>query len=369
MLGNCLLVGLVAVPLSGACSQAAIREAANDLSTVQKTLLSTPLGDEMDTRIRPAVRQDIVKMKNHIAHLAEAYMACQPLTSNAETVQHDLSALASAKDSIQGNDTKYGSGLAFQVASNDRLISITAAFGIKCGSDAMLLIFEPRQNSWAEALRWQSPPYNEVSGAFWSFQHKISPPDVNGKWFVVTSRVKPWCSSTWSSIEYAILRPGPKVLLKRTEEMWWGGEDFGKLTATEGSAEIRYHSSSIDLGIHNRLYLRHYEIKGDTVKRTQPVAESPRDFVDEWLVSPWSEAQHWSAPGLEALHVRAKDHAYEFESVKMCSADAVQVALTDTKTDQVRYFRVTGQTNFTMTKIRTTPDPGCSGPNLLSDNQ
>jgi hypothetical protein len=29
------------------------------------------------------------------------------------------------------------------------------------------------------------------------------------------------------------------------------------------------------------------------------------------------------------------------------------------------YFRVTGKTSFIMTAVRTTPDPHCSGPNIL----
>ena len=39
--------------------------------------------------------------------------------------------------------------------------------------------------------------------------------------------------------------------------------------------------------------------------------------------------------------------------------------MTDIKTDGVGYFRVTGRDSFTMTGIRTTPDPRCSGPNIL----
>jgi hypothetical protein len=361
MLARWLLLCAVALPV-GACSQPAIRQAADLLLAAQRSLLTIPQ-EEMDTRVPPAARLGISKMKDAIAQMAGAYMACRIEPPDAKQIERDLAALVPA---AAGG---YGSDLSFEVNLTDdarHLVSITATFAILCGSDAMLLIYAPRESSWHEVLRWQAPPYDEVSGAFWSFQYRVS---LGDPWFVVTSRVKPWCSSTWSSIEYAILRPGstPKVLLKRSETMWWGGEDFGTLAATGDTAEVRYHGNSIDLGVHNRLFIRHFQITGDFAKRTQPVAASPRDFVDEWIVSPWTEAQHWSAPGLEAFHTQVQKRGFEFDSAQRCSGqpDTVQVAVTDTRTDAVSYFRVTGRDTFTMTAVRTTPDPQCSGPNIL----
>ncbi len=331
--------------------------------------MALPLGEEGDPRVPPIARQNILEIKNRIASLADDYMACQPSDPDAKRISEALTVLVPPSPS---DENKFASGLTFEATATGRLISITASFGIKCGEDTILLIFAPNENSWKEVLRWQAPPYKDVSGAFWSFHHKISPPDANGAWFVVTSRVMPWCSSTWSSIEYTILRPGPKILLKRSEGMWWGNEDFGTLVATQNTADIRFTSNSIDPAVHSRPFIRHYEISGNTLKRVTPIAESARDFVDEWIVSPWSESQHWSAPGLEAFHAQAKKNANWFKSIQKCNdqPDTVQIALTDYKTEEAHlYFRVTGQTNFKMTSVRTTPDPACSGPNLMSDNQ
>jgi hypothetical protein len=371
MVAKCLLLCLASTPVAGSCSQPAIRQAADELIDARRSLL-TIQQEEMDTRVPPAARQGILKLKDAIAHLAGAYMACRTDPLDAKQIELDLAALVPAT-----GDGKYGSSLSFKVAVTEdtrHLVSITATFGIHCGSDAMLLIYAPRETSWAEVLRWQAPPYKQVSGGFWSFQHRISPPDATGAWFVVTSHVMPWCSSTWSNIEYNILRPGvkPKVLLKRSEWMWWGGEEFGTLAASQNSADIRFYSASIDGGVHSRLFIRHYEISGDSVKRVQPVAEMPRDFVDEWIVSPWTEAQHWSAPGLGGFHRQAKKYASEFKSTQKCSdwPDTVQIGVTDIKTEGIPfYFRVTGQTSFTMAGIRTTPDPNCSGPNTWNPGQ
>jgi hypothetical protein len=356
------------LPLAGACSLPAIQQATSDLLTTQKITLALPRVDG-DPQVSPAARRDILKLKDSIAHLANAYMDCQPPDANPQRIQEALSTLIPA---IRADDNRYGSALSFEAAITDRLVSITATFGVNCGLDTMLLIYAPSKSSWAEVLRYQSPPYDDVSGAFWSFKHKISPPDANGAWFVITSRVMPWCSSTWSSIEYAILRPGPKVLLKKSESMWWGNEDFGTLAATPTTAEIRYTDRSIDMAVHNRPHIRRYEISGDSVKRVPPVAESPRDFVDEWIVSPWSEARDWSAPGLQSFHAQAKKSASEFVSIQNCPGqpDTVQVGVTDIKTEETHlYFRVTGTTTFKMLSVRTTQDPSCSGPNTWNPGQ
>ncbi len=77
----------------------------------------------------------------------------------------------------------YGSQLSFnaRVTPDQRhLASLAIIFNIECGSDTMLLIFAPRDDGWREVIRWQSAPYQEVSGAFWNFIYVISSPDADG---------------------------------------------------------------------------------------------------------------------------------------------------------------------------------------------
>src|SRR6185312_12800072 len=58
---------------------------------------------------------------------------------------------------------------------------------------------------------------------------------------------------------------------------------------------IEFTEASIDAGVHNREAVRHFLINGDQVRRVDPVALSPRDFVDEWLTRDWKESARWSA--------------------------------------------------------------------------
>jgi len=241
------------------------------------------------------------------------------------------------------------------------------------------MVFAPVEKSWTEVVRWQSQPYKTVAGAFQAFNFGISPPDKSGHWYVVAHSIMPWCSSTWSSIRYAVLRPGedplkPRVLMSRSDSMWWGSDDFGKVVVSRDSFDLRFHSHSVDSGVHNRVWIRHYAVSGDLVRRTQPVAVSPRDFVDEWIVSPWREASAWSSrkslQQLRQVHGtlhKLEDHSgFDFDSVQKCSGtpSTVQVGVSH-ENDETFYFKIAGNGPFQMKSISTSPDSTCDGENIL----
>jgi hypothetical protein len=251
------------------------------------------------------------------------------------------------------------------------------------------VLFAPDRDSWKEVLRWQKGPYQTVAGGTLAFDYGVSPSDQGGRWFVVTHDVAPWCSSTWSTIRYAVLRPDvapqhPKVVFSSDDWMWWGSDDFGSLTVETETFDLRFHSQSIDGGVHNRVWIRHYSVMGDAVKRTQPVAVTPRDFVDEWMVSPWTQAEEWSARN--TLATLRRSHAewarksaltgtlLEYESVRGCSDrhDHYQVEVGEVsgpKLDRSRsfFFHVLGERDFTMFQILDKPDARCQGRDLLDD--
>ena len=59
-------------------------------------------------------------------------------------------------------------------------------------------------------------------------------------------------------------------------------------------ALVEYTVGSLDPGVHNREAVRHYQINHGDVRRIDPLALSPRDFVDEWLGTDWRQAAFWS---------------------------------------------------------------------------
>jgi hypothetical protein len=380
-----LLVATSAAMGRGAtCSKSAVAAAAKRVDTARAALLALPVGDGSQTDVSPRARRAIAAAKARLGDFVTAYMRCASQDSDPKLLELELSALArpsTRADEVPKEAGLYGQELWFAATkptSQPRLVAITASFSIECGGDAMLLVFAPDHGTWREALRWQSKPYRTVAGAFWSFGYALSPPDRLGRWFVVTKSVSPWCSSTWSTITYSILRPlphrrEPRALLTGADSIWWGAEDFGTLTARPTSVDLRFHAGSIDLGILNRLWIRHFSVVGDAVRRVQPVALSPADFVDEWIVSHWRDASAWSAKQktgtLRPLHRRLhKLHSFDYVSVHRCSdrPDHHQIELAH-EDDPPYYFHVLGQAAYELSAIATKPDAACSGKNLIEE--
>lgn len=159
--------------------------------------------------------------------------------------------------------------------------------------------------------------------------------------------------------------------------MWWGGDDLGTLAVSRSGFDLRFHAQSIDTDILARVFIRDYSVNGDSVRRIEPVAMSPRDFVDEWIVAPWPESAAWSAPSnlgklhlihqqLAQLHSQG-DTDFGFRSARRCAnAPATYQIELGRDNGAPFYFRVNGDTSsFMMMKISNTADPGCSGKDIL----
>ena len=378
-----LSLALLAVPFAhhaaarpSACSKPAIVRSAEQVKDARQDLLALLASDGFQTDVPPHERHAIAAMQARLGDFVTTYMRCAPLVPDPATIGAELARAHALKET----DDR-GVELAFDVKKPEghlRLLAVTATFAIECGSDAMLFVFARDNGAWHEVLRWQSKPYRTVAGAFWSFGYAISPPDAHDHWFVATKFVSPWCSSTWSSITYSILRPvpdrrEPRALLTASDGMWWGNEDFGALTSGRTSVDLRFHSSSIDTGVHNRVWIKHFTVIGNAVRRAQPAAASPGDFADEWIVSAWKDASLWSAKhrigALQRAHRRLhKLHYFDYVSVRECSdrPDHHQIELAHEDAPPY-YFHVIGRTAYEMAAIATKPETACAGKNLMDE--
>jgi hypothetical protein len=378
---------------AGGCSEPDIARAAGQIDLARKALIALPVGDDRQTEVSPQAQQAISRMKDSLAAFVGAYMRCAPPDRDAATIQQDLDRLAHAyrlenkgeghiyrSDELPKDFDRYGFEFDFTVKrwnGHPDIVGIVPGFEIECGWDAMLLVYTSSDDAWQESMLWQSKPYQSVAEAFGSFDYAISPADDSGNWYVLTKTVAPWCSSAWSTISYAALRPGPvasepKILYQGKDSIWWGNKDFGKLVADKTEFDVRFHAESIDTGVHNRVWIRHFKIAGDTVRRIQPVALTPRDFADEWIASLWQDASQWTSPEargrLSPWHLRLhKIRFFDYDSVRYCAdrPDHYQVALLNEDEQPAYYLSVTGQTEYLMTGVSAKPDPACNGENVL----
>jgi hypothetical protein len=182
------------------------------------------------------------------------------------------------------------------------------------------------------------------------------------------------CASTWHDVTYRVWRldqTGAKLMIDRTEGAWlrtgaYIVESIGQRWEDKAlDILIEFTEGSIDVVVHNREAIRHFLIDGDRVTRVDPVALSPRDFVDEWLTRPWEESLHWSGSSTlqrwySKLHA---DFVFgQFGETMHCGTpDLWQVALTPDGGSQL-YFLVRWRPpyHFTMVNVGDRPWPRCA---------
>lgn len=346
---------------------------AGPLATVQRAVAKNETGNpDLDSETAAA----IVALKQQLPAFVDAHITC--MDTNAMVMQRFEHALAEALHAAPA--AGFASTATVQQDALPRLasgmqgefLSVVAQIGIPCGSDALWLLYAPHEGGWRRVLQWTSAPYTRIDGAWEAFQHAVSPRGADGRWFAAVSHIRPWCSSSWSTIDYTVLRPGadaerPLVVLSGSDSLWWGGDDMGRLSVDDGHAELRFRGASVDSDVHNREFIRRYDVSRTTPLRVAPVADSPRDFVDEWIVSSWSVARLWSheasAAALERAHAQMqvvrKDASFGFGDTTACAGgDAVQVELRDGE-DASWFFRVAGRSDYRMVAVARQGDPQC----------
>ncbi len=356
----------------------------------------------MDPTVTPPMQELIRKIKDALASAVTEYMRCESASSvDAKKIEAGLASLLGAnkpepaQQNVTGDepeivDQVYGAYLQIRVTRPDsipRMIAVKASFGVDCGMDAMLLIFQRQDGNWRQTLRWQSGNYDEVSGAFGDFfKYTVLPGEAPAGWLVVVAHGSPWCTSRWSAFDLDVIEPAedsshPQVIFHK--ETGYVRDKDPVMKARPNGFEIRVEQGSIDVEIMTRPGIYRYRVDGTTVQRVQPVAMNGRDFVDEWLLTDWSDAGHWiaaaNAKSLQEEHARFDalrnpklrpwpDITYG--AVRSCSDSLTHFQVEANQDPDIHtYYQISqGENSFTMLSASPTPDPRCRGADLMQKN-
>jgi len=242
-----------------------------------------------------------------------------------------------------------------------------------CGIDESAYLYRWQDGHWKRIWDTEQSTYTKERylPQFIRAVH-VSPSFAETNPFILTLGSDTWCTSNWHDVYVRIWKVGPsgqepKLLMDRSEWAYLGRSDV----PIEGSigrsdALIEYATHSIDGGVLTRETILHYSLTPDKVERIDPVALSPRDFVEEWLAEPWEQSQLHSNPS--ALDFLKKAHQDagrdEFQPTRSCRTPEVwQVGLEsiDGKKAPVYYFvRWRPPYHFTMNRASERPSPDCT---------
>ncbi|HEX8623623.1 MAG TPA: hypothetical protein VF782_00950 [Allosphingosinicella sp.] len=369
----------------GHCTRAAVGSAAIAMRNARAELMAVPLEDD-DTSVPPSTSRRIEAAKDRLLDFVRTMVACAPTSVEPAVLAAAMEQRGGAPDAPPHDPgspapDRHGKVVAYEVSrvdSNPDMLAVIVTLGIKCGSDSMLILYRRTRPGWREVMVRRSEPYSEVRGGWQDLRFAVSPADAAGNWFVATVSTTPWCTSAWQGLPYELARRGPspdrpRVLFKGKSIIYLGHESDLILKAERDAFEIRHDGSSLDPDILIRRHVRRYAVAGGSVRRVQPVAENVRDFVDEWIDSPWAEAKAWSGsdPGLAPAHrglKAARDMTLGgFASILACRGGATQIELAGQE-GPGWFLLVRGGVAgpWTMERVTRRAAASCAGPNRLN---
>lgn len=250
-------------------------------------------------------------------------------------------ALADSSEDFRG----YVEDVRLGLLDGDRYLVAITGVGVLCGFDESVYVFEQRpDHAWHLLLASEQNDYAKgrykaqrliavnVSPSAVGYKEAAPPP------LIATLGASPWCTSNWHLLYTRLWRASaatttPAPLLDRDDGLFMGGDFVAAAQLSATDLLVQYNGSSIDSGVLIRPHVLHYRVAaGDKLERTAPVALDPQAFVDEWLISPWSQAMRWNErPGDNAALARlhppvprsADDLIFgEFDdSLRRCQAD------------------------------------------------
>jgi hypothetical protein len=217
LLSIVVLLGAASAAQAANCPQTELSSAASQVQDARNALLGLPPPAEPLLAKKSAAAISDMKLK--LAAFVLAYMHCQPENADVDGIGVDLTRLGWAQEAPPARGALFSGALAFEARSpQPGMIAVTARFGIGCGSDTMLLLFEHADAGWTETLQVASPAYRDMAQAYQDLDYAVAPPDSDGSWYLVEKHRPASCAPARAQgISYSVLRPSrdpakPKLL-------------------------------------------------------------------------------------------------------------------------------------------------------------
>ena len=168
-----------------ACTPSALETAAQTVADIRHTLHDHAVPAQ-DASVPSAIAAQLLQLKNALAQAADAAFACAPASTGPDPLQTTLANALHASPTRAAESTAvtrnkqdigaYGSDLSvevFQLTNTPKFFEVDFRYGIECGDDNLLLVYEaaPATNApgWQLRLRWDTPAYRNVADALGDF--------------------------------------------------------------------------------------------------------------------------------------------------------------------------------------------------------
>jgi hypothetical protein len=342
------------------------------LTAISKTVLEMRQYANQHQEVRGGIPQ-VTVAKHELRDWIEARLASFPQDGNAEALTENLNrGVSQAKLFCDKDSDCFPTALGFldeiQIErKGDFLISQTAVgIGIRCGYDYSAYIYNWSDGKWQHI--WNNEQNDYSAGAYFpQLLHsvQISEPGPDGKRLILTLGSQAGCL-TFKDVYYRVWRLGTLApLLDKRELLYDDGDPPVRGTIQPGDLRIEFSAGGGGYGYPHKA-VRHFQIDGTNLKQVDPIAPTPRDFVEEWLAAPWQESAGLSeSPELEEWHqkLHRDDDEGDFpDDPVTCRSDPELWQIGTHLQDEPRHYflvRWHRPDRFTMVQISDQPLEAC----------
>jgi hypothetical protein len=353
------------------------------LAAVGKTVLSLREYAQAHPDFRGAV-PDVTVAKHQIRDWIESRLASFPQNGDVATLSDYFhTGIESAKLFCDDESDCIPTALGFLdeiEVTRDReflVVATAVGVGIWCGYDNSAYVYQWKDGKWQRV--WENEQDDYSKDAYHpQMLHSIhiSDPAEDGTRLILTLGSRTGCLAAFKNFYYRVWRTGTAdPILDKSEILNDEGEPpvIGKLTPNDFL--IEFSAGGTGYGFPHKA-LRHYEIHGTSVTQTDPIAPTPRDFVEEWLTAPWQEsAARSDSPALREWHMKLhrEDSQGDYpEPALSCTNDPSLVEITTHLEELPKHYflvRAKQPLHFTMADISDKPFADCTQADPEADHQ
>jgi hypothetical protein len=191
-----------------------------------------------------------------------------------------------------------------RVHHQGEFLTVQTSVGIACGYDDSAYVYAWNAGAWRRIFASEQNVYTKAG----YLPQTIYAIQIYER-LVLTLGSRPGCSNAFQPLYYRLWRVGPaggqpKLLLNSFETAYMG--DYPPVHATLSPHDVRIEFTAGGTGYGEAHQAeRHFEIRGNSVMQIEPIAPTPRDFVEEWLAAPWKQSVKLSeSDALQSWHIK-----------------------------------------------------------------
>jgi hypothetical protein len=263
--------------------------------------------DHKDTR---GATNALAPIKHALRGWAEAKLAAAGQNFDEDSLNRESQAAAANAGLLCPDGcplTALGYADAPRVHRQGEFVVIFTSVGIACGYDDSAYMYKRSGLAWTRIFQTEQNDYTK-SGYLPQtiYSVDVSPPDATGARIIVSLGSKPGCSNAFQPLYYRLWRiaPGanPKLLLDASETAYIGAYPPARVTLSSNDVRVEFTAGGTGYGEGHQAE-RHFQISANVARQIEPIAPTPRDFVEEWLAAPWKDVAKFSeSASLQPLH-------------------------------------------------------------------